>query len=89
MNRNSLAPRLPRTGAAALGFDLCVNVCSITRPRLPKLRFFLAGKSVLSPPTWNYFIEAVDGVKCLAVQAISTGFWIFYDWEFDATRVLV
>jgi len=66
--------RLPAAeGAAALGFDLCVNVSGTARPRLPKLRFVLAGKAVLSPPAGNYFIEPVDGVKCLAVQPVRPG----------------
>ncbi|KOM46274.1 hypothetical protein LR48_Vigan06g158000 [Vigna angularis] len=82
-------------GATALGFDLCVNVSGITRPRLPKLRFFLAGKSVLSPPAGNYFIEPADGVKCLAVQAVrpGSGFSVIgnlmqqgYLFEFDLHR---
>ncbi|CAJ1932252.1 unnamed protein product [Sphenostylis stenocarpa] len=81
--------------AAALGFDLCVNVSGAARPKLPKLSFVLAGKSALSPPTGNYFIEPVEGLKCLAVQPVrpGSGFSVIgnlmqqgYLFEFDLDR---
>ncbi|KAK7407591.1 hypothetical protein VNO78_09544 [Psophocarpus tetragonolobus] len=87
--------RLPAVDAAAFGFDLCVNVSATARPRLPRLRFRLAGKAVLSPPAGNYFIEPVEGVKCLAVQPVrpGSGFSVMgnlmqqgYLFEFDLDR---
>ncbi|KAI9071078.1 hypothetical protein K1719_033091 [Acacia pycnantha] len=56
-----------------LSFDLCVNVSGVRRPRLPKLSFRLEGKSVLSPPPRNYFLEVADRVLCLAMQPVKTG----------------
>uniref|UniRef100_K7K7G8 Peptidase A1 domain-containing protein n=1 Tax=Glycine max TaxID=3847 RepID=K7K7G8_SOYBN len=88
--------RLPAVeSAAALGFDLCVNVSGVARPKLPRLRFRLAGKAVLSPPVGNYFIEPAEGVKCLAVQPVrpDSGFSVIgnlmqqgYLFEFDLDR---
>ena len=88
--------RLPApVGAAALGFDLCVNVSGAARARLPRLSFALAGKSVLSPPARNYFIEAADRVKCLAIQPVkpASGLSVIgnlmqqgYLFEFDRDR---
>ncbi|KAK7275185.1 hypothetical protein RIF29_16294 [Crotalaria pallida] len=84
--------RLPAPEGGANGFDLCVNVSGVARPRLPKLSFLLAGKSVLSPPARNYFIEVSDRVLCLAIQPVKTvsGFSVFgnllqqgYVFEFD------
>ncbi|KAB1221137.1 Aspartic proteinase nepenthesin-2 [Morella rubra] len=70
--------RLPITAvpSQSLGFDLCLNVSGLLRPRLPKLSFKLVGNSLFSPPPRNYFIEAADGVKCLAIQPVKseTGF---------------
>ncbi|KAG5059993.1 hypothetical protein JHK87_001022 [Glycine soja] len=91
-----LRVRLPAVeSAATLGFDLCVNVSGVARPRLPRLRFRLAGKAVLSPPAGNYFIEPAEGVKCLAVQPVrpGSGFSVIgnlmqqgYLFEFDLDR---
>ncbi|CAK7326509.1 unnamed protein product [Dovyalis caffra] len=50
------------------GFDLCVNVTGVSRPRLPRLSLELAGESVFSPPPRNYFIDVSEGIKCLAIQ---------------------
>ncbi|KAH7655833.1 Aspartic peptidase A1 family protein [Dioscorea alata] len=56
------------------GFDLCVNS---TKPlRKPKLVFKLLGGAVLAPPPGNYFIEAADGVTCLALQPADAGFGV-------------
>ncbi|KAK7309997.1 hypothetical protein RJT34_07177 [Clitoria ternatea] len=65
--------KLPPAEGPALGFDLCVNVSGVAKPRLPKLRLGLAGKSVLAPPANNYFIEAAERVMCLAVQPVKAG----------------
>ncbi|XLT35204.1 hypothetical protein HN873_066496 [Arachis hypogaea] len=62
--------RLPPVEGANLGFDLCVNVTGTGKVKLPKLSFSFAGKSVMSPPAKNYFIEAAEGVKCVAIQAV-------------------
>ncbi|TKY69410.1 Aspartic proteinase nepenthesin-1 [Spatholobus suberectus] len=87
--------RLPPAEGIALGFDLCVNVSGVARPRLPRLRLGFAGKSALSPPVGNYFIEAAEGVKCLAVQPVrpGSGFSVIgnlmqqgYLFEFDLDR---
>ncbi|XP_028789508.1 aspartyl protease family protein 2-like [Neltuma alba] len=56
-----------------LSFDLCVNVSGVRRPSFPKLSFRLEGKSVLSPPPRNYFLEVADRVMCLAMQPVKTG----------------
>lgn len=55
-----------------LSFDLCVNVSGVRRPNLPKLSFRLKGRSVLSPPPRNYFLELADRVMCLALQPVKT-----------------
>lgn len=83
---------------AALGFDLCVNVSGVARPRLPRLRFGLAGKAVLAPPAGNYFIEAAEGVMCLAVQPVRPGLGFsvignlmqqgyLFDFDLDRSRL--
>ncbi|MED6147815.1 hypothetical protein PIB30_047280 [Stylosanthes scabra] len=87
--------RLPEVEGVDLGFDLCVNVSGAGKVKLPTLSFSLAGKSVLSPPARNYFIEAAEGVKCLAIQAVKegSGFSVIgnlmqqgYLFEFDRDR---
>ncbi|XP_050373532.1 aspartyl protease family protein 2 [Argentina anserina] len=55
------------------GFDLCVNVTSLAKGSLPRLRFGLEGGSVLAPPPRNYFIETMDRVECLAIQPVDSG----------------
>ncbi|XP_057447915.1 aspartyl protease family protein 2 [Lotus japonicus] len=65
--------RLPAVEDPSLAFDLCVNVSGVARVKFPKLRIGLAGKSVLSPPARNYFIEVADRVKCLAIQPAKPG----------------
>ncbi|KAL5553512.1 hypothetical protein UlMin_040913 [Ulmus minor] len=60
--------KLPSPVEPVPGFDLCVNVSGVSKPSLPRLSIELGGKSVLSPPPRNYFIELADRVKCLAVQ---------------------
>ncbi|XP_061339290.1 aspartyl protease family protein 2 [Gastrolobium bilobum] len=86
---------LPTAEDLALGFDLCVNVSGVFRPRLPKLSIALVGKSVMSPPARNYFIEAADRVMCLAIQPVKpgSGFSVLgnlmqqgYLFEFDIDR---
>ncbi|XP_051144171.1 aspartic proteinase NANA, chloroplast, partial [Andrographis paniculata] len=87
---------LPRSAAGpGSGSDLCLNVSGISRARLPRLSFKLSGGSVFSPPPRNYFIDAADGVKCLALQpaAAETGFSVLgnliqqgYTFEFDRDR---
>ena len=87
--------KLPSSAQPNLGFDLCVNVSGVSRPSLPRLSFGLAGNSVLSPPQSNYFIEAVDRVKCLAIQPVelASGFSVIgnlmqqgFLFEFDKDR---
>lgn len=88
--------KLPAVAAApTLGFDLCVNVSGLSRPRLPKLSFRLEGKSALSPPPRNYFLEAADRVMCLAIRPVKveSGFSVIgnlmqqgYLLEFDKDR---
>ncbi|OIW02247.1 hypothetical protein TanjilG_15130 [Lupinus angustifolius] len=87
--------RLPEAVDVGSGFDLCVNVSGVARPKLPKLSFRLAGKSVLSPPARNYFIEVSDRVLCLAIQPVKagSGFSVIgnlmqqgYLFEFDRDR---
>ncbi|RYR56482.1 hypothetical protein Ahy_A05g022186 isoform A [Arachis hypogaea] len=87
--------RLPPVEGANLGFDLCVNVTGAGKVKLPKLSFSFSGKSVMSPPARNYFIEAAEGVKCVAIQAVKegSGFSVIgnlmqqgYLFEFDRDR---
>ncbi|KAJ6847025.1 putative protein ASPARTIC PROTEASE IN GUARD CELL 2 isoform X1 [Iris pallida] len=67
-----------RLGEAALapgppGFDLCVDSSAGAAAggiRVPKLSFRLGGGAELSPPARNYFIEAAEGVRCLALQPV-------------------
>ncbi|KAF5745298.1 aspartic proteinase nepenthesin-1 [Tripterygium wilfordii] len=84
--------KLPRVAVPAPGFDLCINVSSESKPRLPRMSFKLLGDSVFSPPPRNYFIDTSDGVKCLAIQPVDsvTGFSVIgnvmqqgYLFEFD------
>ncbi|KAL4398513.1 hypothetical protein HN51_003133 [Arachis hypogaea] len=65
--------RLPPVEGANLGFDLCVNVTGTGKVKLPKLNFSFSRKSVMSPPVKNYFIEAAEGVKRVAIQAVKKG----------------
>ncbi|RYR08730.1 hypothetical protein Ahy_B05g076559 isoform A [Arachis hypogaea] len=87
--------RLPPVEGANLGFDLCVNVTGAGKVKLPKLSFSFSGKSVMSPPARNYFIDAMEGVKCVAIQAVKegAGFSVIgnlmqqgYLFEFDRDR---
>lgn len=87
--------KLPVAKATTPGFDLCLNISGKSRPSLPKLSFRLAGKSVLSPPAGNYFIEVADRVLCLAIQPskVGSGFSVMgnlmqqgYLLEFDRDR---
>lgn len=87
--------RLPEPAEPTLGFDLCVNVSGVSRPSLPRLSFKLFGSSVFSPPPRNYFVDTSDGVKCLALQPVSSpsGFSVIgnlmqqgFLFEFDRDR---
>ncbi|PON87039.1 Aspartic peptidase [Trema orientale] len=87
--------RLPSSAEPGLGFDLCVNVSGVSRPSLPRLSFGLGGNSVFSPPQRNYFIEAAERVKCLAIQPVESdsGFSVIgnlmqqgFLFEFDKDR---
>ncbi|KAL2519140.1 Eukaryotic aspartyl protease family protein [Abeliophyllum distichum] len=87
--------KLPKSVDPTLGFDLCFNVSSELTPNLPRLSFKLRGGSVYAPPPRNYFIDAADGVKCLALQPVapSSGFSVIgnlmqqgYTFEFDKDR---
>lgn len=74
--------RLPRvsvggvgTGSSGPAFDLCVNGTSAGNEpsrRLPRLGLRLAGGALLSPPPRNYFIDTEPGVRCLALQPVSS-----------------
>lgn len=77
-------------------FDLCFNVSGIARPQLPKLTIVFKGNARFNPPPSNYFINAADDVKCLALQGVSSptafsilgnllqqSFFIMYDREFS------
>ncbi|XP_010265280.1 PREDICTED: aspartic proteinase nepenthesin-1-like [Nelumbo nucifera] len=87
--------KLPRTTDPASSLDLCVNVSGVANPRLPKLSFRLDGGSVFSPPARNYFIDAAEGIKCLAMQPVTSpsGFSVIgnlmqqgFLFEFDRER---
>ncbi|KAL5726064.1 hypothetical protein ACHQM5_009135 [Ranunculus cassubicifolius] len=76
-------------------FELCVNVSGSANPSLPRLSFKLTGNSVFSPPSANYFIDTADGVKCLAIQPVTsqTGFSVLgnlmqqgFLFEFDREK---
>ncbi|KAI9389963.1 hypothetical protein POPTR_008G115900v4 [Populus trichocarpa] len=62
----------PTPGGASTqsGFDLCVNVTGVSRPRFPRLSLELGGESLYSPPPRNYFIDISEGIKCLAIQPV-------------------
>ncbi|CAA3007960.1 aspartyl protease family 2 [Olea europaea subsp. europaea] len=88
--------KLPKSVEPSLGFDLCFNVSNELRPSLPRLSFKLGGGSLFAPPPRNYFIDAADGVKCLALQPVkpSSGFSVIgnlmqqgYTFEFDKDRM--
>ncbi|KAF6160879.1 hypothetical protein GIB67_041933 [Kingdonia uniflora] len=64
--------KLPRVEDPSLGFDLCVNVSGLQNPKFPELSFKLVGDSLFTPPTQNYFIDAVEDVKCLAIQPVTS-----------------
>ncbi|KAJ0987180.1 hypothetical protein J5N97_005536 [Dioscorea zingiberensis] len=57
------------------GFDLCMNASS-SGLQMPKLVFKLLGGAVFEPPSGNYFIDAADGVTCLALQPADSGFGV-------------
>ncbi|XP_057810113.1 aspartyl protease family protein 2 [Salvia miltiorrhiza] len=88
--------KLPESAKPVPGFDLCLNVSSgASRASLPQLSFKLGGGAVFSPPRRNYFIDAAEGVKCLALQPVTTdaGFAVIgnlmqqgYTFEFDKDR---
>ncbi|KAK1277488.1 Aspartic proteinase nepenthesin-1 [Acorus gramineus] len=61
------------TAEAAAGFDLCVNTSSEAAARMPRVEFGLRGGAKFGPPPENYFIEAVEGLRCLAMQAVRSG----------------
>lgn len=63
----------PVAVGTTMGFDLCVNVSGVLKPSLPKLSFRVEGKSVFSPPSRNYFVEAAERVMCLAIQPVKVG----------------
>ncbi|XAR55850.1 Nepenthesin [Bertholletia excelsa] len=64
--------KLPEPAERTPGFDLCLNVSGVSRPRLPRLSFKFAGGSVFSPPPRNYFVDTAEGVKCLAIRPVSS-----------------
>lgn len=87
--------KLPESAQPVPGFDLCLNVSGASAASFPKLSFELGGGAVFSPPPRNYFIEAAEGVKCLALQPVTTevGFSVIgnlmqqgYTFEFDKDR---
>ncbi|GAB4828914.1 hypothetical protein Ancab_018575 [Ancistrocladus abbreviatus] len=87
--------KLPQLSEPTPGFDLCVSIANDSRPSLPRMSFILNGDSVFSPPPSNYFIDTAVGVKCLALQAVSSpsGFAVIgnlmqqgFLFEFDNDR---
>lgn len=87
--------KLPRLPDPNSGFDLCMNVTGLSETSLPQLSFKLGGGSVFSPPPRNYFIDTAEGVKCLALQPVTSieGFSVIgnlmqqgYNFEFDRAR---
>ncbi|KAF9595320.1 hypothetical protein IFM89_038472 [Coptis chinensis] len=64
--------KYPIVDDPSLSFELCVNVSDSVNPSLPRLSFKLVGNSVFSPPSANYFIDVADGIKCLALQSVSS-----------------
>ncbi|KAA8529217.1 hypothetical protein F0562_033984 [Nyssa sinensis] len=81
--------KLPSPAELTLGFDLCVNVSNVSKLSLPRLSFKLMGDSVFAPPPSNYFLDTAAGVKCLALQPVSSPAGFSGHWQPDATRVLV
>ncbi|KAH6762993.1 Eukaryotic aspartyl protease family protein [Perilla frutescens var. hirtella] len=89
------AVKLPESAKPVPGFDLCLNVSAASRTSLPQLSFKLGGGAVFSPPSRNYFIDAAEGAKCLALQPVATdaGFSVIgnlmqqgFTFEFDKDR---
>ncbi|XP_057981197.1 uncharacterized protein LOC131166632 [Malania oleifera] len=52
----------------------------------PRLSFEIAGKSMLSPPAKNYFINTEQDVKCLTIQLVSSLSGVLGDRKSDATE---
>ncbi|XP_077236113.1 eukaryotic aspartyl protease family protein [Tasmannia lanceolata] len=64
--------RLPRMVGPDASFELCVNVSDVANPRLPRLVVRFLGGAIFEPPPRNYFIDAADGVKCLALLPVNS-----------------
>nr|GMD85806.1 aspartyl protease family protein 2 [Ipomoea batatas]GME15975.1 aspartyl protease family protein 2 [Ipomoea batatas]GME17648.1 aspartyl protease family protein 2 [Ipomoea batatas]GME21152.1 aspartyl protease family protein 2 [Ipomoea batatas] len=64
--------KLPKPAAFTSTFDLCVNVSGVPNPSLPQLSIQLAGGSVFSPPTGNYFLDTAPDIKCLSLQPVTS-----------------
>ncbi|KAJ6899381.1 hypothetical protein NC652_025754 [Populus alba x Populus x berolinensis] len=73
-NGGTLPRPTPGDESTRSGFDLCVNVTGVSRPRLPRLNLELGGASVFSPPRRNYFIEIREGVRCYPLTRRVVGF---------------
>lgn len=71
--RVKLPSPAPGGASSQSGFDLCVNVTGVSKPRLPRMSLELGGEAVYSPPPRNYFIEITEGIKCLAIQPVEAG----------------
>ncbi|KAG9458257.1 hypothetical protein H6P81_002765 [Aristolochia fimbriata] len=79
--------RLPRVAPPDPNLEFCVNVSSSSsspaataegregregRMGLPRLSFRLMGGAAFSPPPRNYFVDAAEGVQCLALLPVSS-----------------
>lgn len=75
---------------------LCFNVSGISTPKLPKMTIVFEGNGRFEPPPPNYFINAADDIKCLALQGVSSpsafsilgnlmqqNFYFVYDREYS------
>ncbi|VFQ66605.1 unnamed protein product [Cuscuta campestris] len=63
---------LPEPANLTSGFDLCINVSGVSKPRLPSLSFRFDGGAVFAPPAGNYFLDTAPDVKCLALQPVAS-----------------
>eukprot|EP00249_Psilotum_nudum_P001410 c13880_g1_i1 orf=571-2199(+) len=55
-------------------FDLCFNASGISDLRLPELSITFRGEAYFSPSPANYFIDVINGVRCLGLQGVQSPF---------------